>query len=160
MTRSWRAGPAPGNESSSKRQQAHVDTRQLPTLRTIEEISVGCPHDLHPGRVDKLAIKNVTGKGHVVVPPDRPPLHSRVGSQADLGLTQCHVRLLHDRMGAAHLDENPGDRRVLVAGVPSHDDVADSPDSRARGIADGAANNVGDRYHPVSKCPVESELFA
>jgi hypothetical protein len=27
-----------------------------------------------------LAIKNITGKGHVVVPPDRPPLHSRIGT--------------------------------------------------------------------------------
>ncbi len=154
-----RAGPAPGNESSSKGQQAHVDTRQLPTLRTIEEISVGCPHDLHPGRVDKLAVKNVTGKGYVVVPPDRPPLHSRIGSQADFGLSQCHVRLLHDRKCVAHLDENPCDRRVLVAGVPAHDDVAHSPDSRTRGIADGAANNVGDRYHPVSEGPVKSEVL-
>jgi hypothetical protein len=128
-------------------------------LRPVEEIRVGCPHDLHPGRVDKLAIKNVTGKGYVVVPPDRPPLHSRIGSQADFGLTQCNVRLLHDRNGAAHLDENPCDRGVLVAGVPAHDDVADSPDSRTPGIADGAAKNVGERYHPVSEGPVKSELL-
>jgi hypothetical protein len=32
-------------------------------LRPIEQIRVGCPHDLHPGRVDMLAIKNVTGTG-------------------------------------------------------------------------------------------------
>jgi hypothetical protein len=44
-------------------QQAYVDTRQFPAFRPIEEIRVGCPHDLHPGRVDKLAIKNDTGKG-------------------------------------------------------------------------------------------------
>ena len=43
-------------------------------LRPVEEIRVGCPHDLHPGRVDKLAIKNVTGKGYVVVP--QTGLHS------------------------------------------------------------------------------------
>jgi hypothetical protein len=128
-------------------------------LRPIEQIRVGCPHDLHPGRVDKLAIKNVTGKGYVVVPPDRPPLHSRVGSQSDFGLTQCHVRLLHGRKDTAHLDENPCDRGVLVAGVPAHDDVADSADSRTRGIADGAAKNVGNRYHPVSEGPVNSEVL-
>jgi hypothetical protein len=62
MTRSG-GGQARGNESSARRQQAHVDTHQFPTLRPIEQIRVGRPHDLHPGRVDKLAIKNVTGKG-------------------------------------------------------------------------------------------------
>jgi hypothetical protein len=129
-------------------------------LRPIEQIRVGCPHDLHPGRVDKLAIKNVTGKGNVVVPPDRPPIHSRAGAQSDFGLTQCHVRLLHGRKDAAHLYENPCDRGVLVAGVPAHDDVADSRDSRTRGIADGAAKNVSKRYDPISEGSVDSEVLA
>jgi hypothetical protein len=74
-------------------------------------------------------------------------------------LTQCHVRLLHDCKGAAHLDENPGDRGVLVAGVSAHDAVADSPYSRTRCIADGAAKNVGERYHPVREGPVKSEVL-
>jgi hypothetical protein len=128
-------------------------------LRPIEEISVGRPDDLDPRRVDKLAIKNVTGKGDVVVAPDGPPLHPRIGSQADLGLSQCHVCPLHERKGATHRDENPCDRGMLVGGIPPHDDVAHSPDSRTRAVADRAANNVGDRYHPVSEGPVESELL-
>jgi hypothetical protein len=129
-------------------------------LRPVEEIRVGCPHDLHARRVDKLTIKNVTGQGYVVVPQDRPPLHSRIGAHADFGLTQCRVRRLHDRKAAAHLDGNPCDWRVLVAGVPAHHDVADSADSRTRGIAHGAAKNVGERYHPVSEGPVKSETLA
>ena len=138
--------------------QTHVDTRQLPALRPVEEIRVGCPHDLHAGRVNKLAIKNITGKGYVVVPPDRLPLHSPIGSQADFGLTECRVRRMHDRDSAAHLDGNPSDRWVLVAGVPAHDDVADSPDSRARDSAHGAAKEAGKRYHPVGEGPAKSEM--
>jgi hypothetical protein len=38
-----------------------------------------------------------------------------------------------------HLDENPCDPRVIVAGIPAHD------------ITDGAAKNVGERYYPVSR---------
>jgi hypothetical protein len=128
-------------------------------LRPIEQIRVGCSHDLHSGRVDKLAIKNVAGEGNVVVSPDRPPLHSRAGSQSYFGLTQCHVCWFHDRKDAAHLDENPCDRGVLVAGVPAHDDVADSRDSRTRVIADRAAKNVGKRYDPISEGPVDSEVL-
>jgi hypothetical protein len=82
-----------------------------------------------------------------------------MASQADFGLTQCHVRLSHARKRAANLHENPSDRRVLVAGTPTHDDVADSPDSRTRVVADGAAKNVGKRYHPISEGPVEREVL-
>src|SRR6476659_5514041 len=55
-------------------EHARREARQRPVTR---------PH----GRVDKLAIKNVAGKGYVVVPPAPPPLRSRIGSQADFGLT-------------------------------------------------------------------------
>jgi hypothetical protein len=48
---------------------------------------------------------------------------------------------------------------MLVAGIPAHDDVADSPDSRTHGITDRAAENVGDRYHPVSEGSVEGEVL-
>ena len=64
----------PADKPSAIGQHAHVDTRQLPALRPVEEIRIGCPHDVYAGRVDKLAIKNVTGQGYVVVPPYRPPL--------------------------------------------------------------------------------------
>lgn len=57
------------------------------------------------------------------------------------------------------MTKNPCDRGVLVAGVSAHDDVADSADSRTRGIADRAAKNVGNRYHPVSEGPVNSEVL-
>ena len=154
--RRW-AGPAPGSESSAEGQQAHVDTRQLPALRPIEEIQRRLPAPPAPRTCRQAGDQERHGKGLRRRPP-RPAATTFARRIAGgFGSTQCHVRLLHDRKGAAHLDENPCDRRVLVAGVPSHDDVADSPDSHARGIADGAAENVGDRYHPVSKCPVESE---
>ena len=62
-------------------------------------------------------------------------------------------------MAPAHRDKYPGDRRVLISGVPAHDDVADSADSRTRGIADGAAKNVGERDHPVSEGTAKSEAL-
>ena len=107
-------------------------------MRPVEQIHVGC-RDQYTGRVDKPAIKDVTGQGYLVVTPYRPPHHSCIGSQAYYGLSQRRVRLSYDRKGAAHSDENPGYRRVFVAGVPAHDDVADSADSRTRGVADRAA---------------------
>jgi hypothetical protein len=63
-------------------------------------------------RVDKPAIKNVTGQGYVIGTPHRPPHHLGIGSQADFGLSQRHVRLLYHRKGAAHSDENAGWRRL------------------------------------------------
>jgi hypothetical protein len=74
-------------------------------------------------------------------------------------LTQCRIRLLNDRKGTAHVDENPRDRRMLVVHTPAHDDVADFPDSRPRDIAHRTAKNVGERYHPVSEASVESEML-
>ena len=74
-------------------------------------------------------------------------------------MTQCHIRLLDGRKGATHRDDNSCNRRMLVADVPVHNDIADSPDSHTRGIADGAAKNMYERYHPVSEAPVEREVF-
>ena len=51
-------------------------------------------------------------------------------------------------------EENPGYRRVFAVGVPAHDDVADPPDSRSRGVADRAAKNLRERDHPVGNGPV------
>ena len=160
MTRfAGRAGAAPGKEPSAKGHHAHIDARQLPALRPVEEIGVGRPHDLYTGRVDEPTIKDVAGQGYVVVPPDRPPRHSRIGSQPDFGLTQCHIILLYGRNGASRHDKNTGYRRVLIVGVPAHDDVVDSPDRHTRRIADGPAKNMGERDYPVSEGPAESELL-
>jgi hypothetical protein len=74
-------------------------------------------------------------------------------------LSQCHIRLLHDRNGAPHLDENHCDWGVLVGGVPAHDDVADSPDSRTGGIADGAAKDVGDDITRSARVPLRANCL-
>jgi hypothetical protein len=66
---------------------------------------------------------------------------------------------LDDRKAAAHFDENPGDGRVLVAGVPTHHDVADSPDSCVRGVTDGTPENLGERDHSVGDGPAERSVL-
>jgi hypothetical protein len=155
-----RAPPTPADTPSATGPHAHVDTRQLPASRPVEEIHVNCPHAMYARRVDKPAIKNVTGQGYVVVPPYRSPHHSCIGSQADFGLSQRHVRLSYDRKGVARSEEHPGYRRVVAAGVAAHDDVADPPDSRIPGVADRAAKNLGERDHPVGDSRTKSKVPA
>jgi hypothetical protein len=113
---------------------------------------------MYARRVDEPAIKNVTGQGYVVVPPYRSPHHSCIGSQADFGLSQRHVHLSYDCIRAARSEENPDYRRVFAVGVPAHDDVADPPDSRLRGVADRAAKNLRERDHPVGNGRTKSEV--
>ena len=152
------AGPAPPDESSARRPDAHVDTRQLPALGPIEEIHIGCQQELYTGCIDKPAMKNIAGQGDVVVPPFRPPHHLRVGSQTDFGLSQCRVRMLDEGNGAAHSDEDSGHRRVSAVYVPAHDDVADSADLRTRGVPDGTTKNTGERDHPTGNGRTEGEV--
>jgi hypothetical protein len=113
-------------------------------LRTLEEIHIGCQQDLYTGCIDQLAMKNITGRGHVVVPQFRPPCRSCVGPHADFGLSQRRVRLLDDGKGAADSDENSGHQRVPGTYVAAHDDVADSPDLRTGGVSDGTTKNTGE----------------
>jgi hypothetical protein len=115
---------------------------------------------MHARRVDKPTIKNVAGQGYVVVPPYRSPRHSCIGSQADFGLSQRHVRLSYDRKGVARSEEHPGYRRVSAAGVPAHDDVTDPSDSRIPGVADRAAKNLDERDHPIGDGRPKSEVPA
>jgi hypothetical protein len=129
-------------------------------VRPVEEIYVGRPHHLHTGSVDEPTIKKITSQGYVVVPPCRTPHHLGIGSHANLGLSQRQLRLLDDRNSAARSDENTGNQRVSAAGVPAHNDVADSSDSRTGRVADWATKNMGERDHPIGDGRAKSEVPA
>lgn len=154
------AGPAPPHKSPATRPDAHVDTRQLPALRPIEKIHIGCRQDANTGCINQPAMKNITGQGHVVVPQFRSPHHSCVGPHADFGLSQCRVRLLDEGKGAADSDENSDYRRVPAGYVAAHDDVADSPDLRTGGVPDGTTKNTGERDHPAGDGGTKGEVPA
>jgi hypothetical protein len=52
--------------------------------------------------------------------------------------------MLYEGKGTAQADEDSGHRRVFAAYVAAHDDVADSPDLRTRGVPDGTTKNTGE----------------
>ena len=52
------------------------------------------------------------------------------------------------------------DRRKRNPGVPAHHDVADTADAGARTIADGTAEQVSQRDHPVGDGPADADLFS
>ena len=56
---------------TGKRPQSHVDAGQLPPPGAVEQIDIRGPHDLYPGDVDELTVKDVMGQRDVPLASNR-----------------------------------------------------------------------------------------
>ncbi len=149
--------PAGRAEAAEQALEAHVDAHEAPGQADPGQVEVAGAHHPHAVDVDELAVEDVAAQHHLAGTALEVAQVEARRAQPDLvGLHGGHLGDGQERGAAPDLDHQAGGGRVGAA-VPAGDHVGDAADLVTGLVADGLADDAGERDQGIGHRPVREQ---